>query len=79
MPFLRVSLLILLCSFAALGKSAAASGVDYSAPHEKAEAFFNTIIQGDSAKAFDTLLAGSSINASKPEASYNLRRQLQSS
>ncbi len=52
---------------------------DSATPREKAGAFFDTIVQGDAAKAFDTLLAESAISANKPEASYNLRRQLQTS
>lgn len=76
MPSLRCSLAVLICAFTALAGRALAAP-DLSEPRAQAETFFGTIIGGDSAKAFDTLLAGSSISANKPEASYNLRRQLQ--
>ncbi len=72
----RCFLLALFCVSITLTGTAAPLS-DPTTPREKAETFFTTIIQGDAAKAFDTLLAGSSISANKPEASYNLRRQLQ--
>lgn len=80
MPFRGFRLLVLVCAFAALtARAVAAPAPGSAAPREQAETFFNTIIDGDGAKAFDTLLAGSSFGANRPEASYNLRRQLQTS
>ena len=77
MRLLRVSLLLLLYTFTVPTKSTAALLPDSAPPREKAESFFNTIIQGDPAKALDTLLTGSAISTNKPEAAANLRRQLQ--
>ena len=78
MKFLRFRLVVPALALVLLARTAtAAPAPDAALPRDKVEAFFNTIIQGDAAKAFDTLLAGSSISASRPEASYNLRHQLQ--
>ena len=81
MGFLPLRLLILTCAFALLtGTAQAAPGrgstVAAGGPREQAEAFFGTVIQGDTAKAFDTLFDGSIIRANKPEASSTLRQQL---
>ena len=80
MTLLPARLLGPLCAFALLtgtvhaapARGAAAAG----SPSEKAEAFFNTVIQGDTAKAFDALFEGSIIRVNKPEASSALRQQL---
>ena len=81
MPSFRSCLLILTCALAVLTGTAHAAPARVSAaaagdPREKAEAFFGTVIQGDTAKAFDTLFDGSIIRTNKPEASSALRQQL---
>ena len=72
---------MLVCAVVVLTGSAHAAPARGSAavagdPREKAEAFFGTVTQGDTAKAFDTLFDGSIIRANKPEASFALRQQL---
>ena len=81
MPSPRSYLLILVSAVAMLTDPAHAAparnaAAPVSDPREKADAFFDTVIQGDTAKAFDTLLDGSIIRANKPEASSALRQQL---
>ena len=81
MAFLPARLLGPLCAFTLLigtvrvapAQGSAAAPLD---PRDKVAAFFDTVIQGDTAKAFDTLLDGSIIRANKPEASSTLRQQL---
>ena len=46
------------------------------APNDKAEAFFNTVVGGDTAMAFDTLRDGSTISANRPAAASTLKQQL---
>ena len=82
MPLLSslARLLLLSCAFTVFTRSAAvaapARNTGSATPREQIEACFGTIMQGDTAKAFDTLLDGSAISASKPGASSLLRQQM---
>ena len=77
MPSTRASLSMLVYVFATLAACVAAAPAPGStAPRQQAETFFSTIIGGDTAKAFDTLLDGSAISAGRPEIPSLLKQQL---
>ncbi len=82
MPARFFRLLVLAGAFAVLTAKAVAAPAPppgSALPRDQAETFFLMIIDGDAAKAFDTLFTGSSVAARRPEISYNLRNQLQAS
>ena len=77
MRSLRARLHVLVCVLATLTANvAAAAAPGLTPPRQQAETFFSTIIGGDTAKAFDTLLDGSTISANRPEAASLLKQQL---
>ena len=79
-PSWRVRLHVLAGVFAvATANVVAAPAPGTAAPREQAEAFFETVIGGDTAKAVDTLLDGSTIRANRPEAASALKQQLAAS
>ena len=78
MPVPRFNRLVLVCLCGLLTARAAAAPVpDLGTPREKAEAFFNTVIGGDSSKAWDTLLDRTVLSNNRSDAGSRLRNQLQ--
>ena len=69
---MRVSL-VLLCALLSLTVARAAD----PAANAHAEAFFRTVIEGDTGKAFDALMDGSLIPSSQPNAVSRLKSQLE--
>lgn len=65
--------LVLLCALSCLSSTRAAD----PAANARAEAFFRTVLDGDTGKAFDALMEGSLLPVSQPNAVSRLKGQLE--